>query len=380
MKDQGGAVPIAIHGPAYTTNPAVRLPAPGEEPSLSRAPLTFWPVDTGTRELFQAARWSQAPEVPKGPRSYAHSAFPPISSFMPEGSSLRLQQGRRAAHKGKPIPSVQAWKQTSGAARLVAPRTIVENVGMPGSTQTLVVMPAYNAANTVERTYRDLPMDFVDEVILVDDNSKDDTVAIAESLGITVIRHTENKGYGANQKSCYAAALERSADYVVMIHPDYQYDARTIPAAVNILQLGICDVILGNRIRTRTEALAGGMPPLKYFANRGLTIIENVLSAQNLGEWHSGFRAYNRKVLETLPYHRNSDDFVFDSQFLVQCVHFGFKLGDIPVPVRYFDEASSINLQRSATYALLSLWTFAQWYGHRTGIHHDLFRPIEAGA
>jgi len=193
------------------------------------------------------------------------------------------------------------------------------------------------------------------------------------------IKHENNTGYGGNQKTCYDAALERGADFVIMIHADYQYDARTIPTAVGILKLGICDVILGNRIRTRREALEGGMPLAKYFANRGLTIIENLLSAQNLGEWHSGFRAYSRRVLETLPYRRNSDDFVFDSQFLIQSVHFGFKLGDIPVPVRYFDEASSINVKRSSIYALATLKTFGEWYAHRAGLWRNrLFEPIGA--
>ncbi len=239
---------------------------------------------------------------------------------------------------------------------------------MPSKERVVVVMPAYNAANTLERCYADIPKDYVDEVIVVDDCSKDDTCAIARKLPVTLIQHAQNKGYGGNQKTCYAAALEHGADHVIMIHADYQYDARAIPTAVGILRLGICDVVLGNRIRTRREALEGGMPLAKYFANRGLTIIENLLSGQNLGEWHSGFRAYTRRVLETLPYHKNSDDFVFDSQFLVQCVHFGFKLGDIPVPVRYFDEASSINMRRSAIYATLTLRTFLQWHAHRLGL------------
>ncbi len=251
---------------------------------------------------------------------------------------------------------------------------------MPGSSKTVVVMPAYNAANTLERTVADIPKDFVDEIVLVDDCSTDNTVELAQSLGLIVVPHETNKGYGGNQKTCYAKALELGADYVVMIHPDYQYDARTIPASVEIMKLGICDVVLGNRIRTRGEALAGGMPRVKYFANRGLTVIENLLSGQNLGEWHSGYRAYNRRVLETLPYQRNSDDFVFDSQFLVQCVHYGFKLGDIPVPVRYFDEASSINFRRSTTYALLTLRTFLDWHLHRIGLKHSLFAPLEESA
>ena len=251
---------------------------------------------------------------------------------------------------------------------------------MPSGHRTIVVMPAYNAESTLERTFHDLPLDYVDEVIVVDDQSRDQTVAVAERLGLTVFRHEKNLGYGGNQKTCYTRALERGADYVVMIHPDYQYDARILPAALNILQLEICDVVLGNRIRTRSEALQGGMPVAKYFANRGLTMIENLLSGQNLGEWHSGLRAYNRRVLETVPFQRNSDDFVFDSQFLVQCVHMGFKLGDVPVPVRYFDEASSINFRRSTTYALQTLRTFAQWYAHRLGLHSALFAPRASAA
>ncbi len=252
---------------------------------------------------------------------------------------------------------------------------------MPAGTKTIVVMPAYNAANTLERCYADIPKDHVDEVLVVDDCSTDNTVEIAKSLPVTLIQHEKNTGYGGNQKTCYNEARERGADFVIMIHADYQYDARTIPTAVEILRLGICDVILGNRIRTRREALAGGMPRKKYFANRGLTIIENTLSGQNLGEWHSGFRAYSRKVLDTLPYMRNSDDFVFDSQFLVQSVHFGFKLGDIPVPVRYFDEASSINFKRSAIYATLTLRTFLQWYLYRMGLSRNrLFDPLDKNA
>jgi len=244
--------------------------------------------------------------------------------------------------------------------------------------KTIVVMPAYKAANTLVRVYEDIPKDAVDEVIVVDDCSPDDTREIARSLPVTLIEHETNTGYGGNQKTCYRAALERGADFVVMLHADYQYDARMIRAAVDIIRMGNCDVVLGNRIRTRAEALAGGMPLAKYAANRGLTIIENVLSGQNLGEWHSGFRAYSARVLRTLPFERNSDNFVFDSQFLVQCVHFGFKIGDLPVPVRYFDEASSINIKNSTIYALQTLRTFAQWYGHKWGFRKDpLFRRDE---
>ncbi len=240
-----------------------------------------------------------------------------------------------------------------------------------GSGKTIVVMPAYNAANTLKRIYDDIPHDIVDEVIVVDDRSSDNTAEIARTLPVTLIVHEKNTGYGGNQKTCYREALERGADYVVMLHADYQYDARMIPAAVHLMQLGILDVVLGNRIRTRREALEGGMPWVKYFANRGLTFVENMMSGQNLGEWHSGFRAYSRQVLETVPFHLNSDNFVFDSQFLVECVHYGFRIGDVPVPVRYFDEASSISFSSSTRYALTTLTTFGEWYLHKLGLRRS---------
>ena len=242
---------------------------------------------------------------------------------------------------------------------------------MTGRSKVVVVMPAYNAARTLERVYHDIAREEVDEIVVVDDCSRDETAAIARKLPVTLIVHEKNGGYGANQKTCYDYARSVGADQVIMLHADYQYDARVVPAVLLLLRLGICDVILGNRIRTRREALACGMPASKYFSNRGLTFIENMLSGQNLGEWHSGFRAYSRAVLETVPYRKNSDNFVFDSQFLVQSVNFGFKIGDIPVPVRYFDEASSIDFRNSARYAIATMRTFAQWYGHRTGIRRD---------
>ena len=240
--------------------------------------------------------------------------------------------------------------------------------------RTIAVMPAYNAAATLARTVADIPPGSVDQIILVDDCSRDDTVAIARRLGLTVFTHEQNKGYGGNQKTCYRHALAAGADFIVMIHPDYQYDSRVIPIAIEILKLGICDVMLGSRIRTRREALDGGMPKWKYVANRMLTICENIALGQNLGDFHSGFRAYRRAVVETIPFERNSDDFVFDSQFLAQAVYFGFKLGDIPVPVRYFDEASSINFGRSLTYGLRTLQVLGQFWAHRLGIwRHGLF-------
>ena len=234
--------------------------------------------------------------------------------------------------------------------------------------KVVVVMPAYNAEQTLQATYGDIDRELVSDVILVDDCSTDDTSRVARELGITVIRHETNKGYGGNQKTCYAKALEIGADIVVMIHPDYQYDARVIPAIVNILRLGICDVVMGSRVRTRREVLEAGMPGWKYIANRCLTITENIVLGQNLGDFHTGLRAYTREVLETLPYERNSDDFVFDSQFLVQAVHFGFKIGDIPVPCRYFDEASSINFQRSARYGLGTLGMLGSFIAKKAGL------------
>lgn len=242
-------------------------------------------------------------------------------------------------------------------------------LAVPDRKQRVVaVMPAYNAATTLRRTVSDIPAGSVDEIVLVDDCSSDNTVEVAKELGLTVIQHERNLGYGGNQKTCYRYALESGADFVVMIHPDYQYDSRVIPVAVEILRLGICDCVLGSRIRTRREALAGGMPRYKYIANRLLTIIENVALGQNLGDFHSGFRAYRRDVLGTIPYERNSNDFVFDSQFLAQAVYFGFKLGDIPVPVRYFAEASSINFCRSLRYGLATLHVLNKFWAHRLGL------------
>lgn len=237
--------------------------------------------------------------------------------------------------------------------------------------RVVAVMPAYNAASTLERTVRDIPEGAVDLVILVDDCSRDNTVQIAEGLGLTVIRHERNQGYGGNQKTCYTRALEAGADIVVMIHPDYQYDSRVIPVAAELIRLGNCDVILGSRIRTRQEALKGGMPGWKYIANRCLTITENIALGQNLGDFHSGFRAYSREVLETVPWRQNSNDFVFDTQFLAQAVTFGFRLGDIPVPVRYFAEASSINFRRSTRYGLLTLWVMVLFWLNRLKLYRS---------
>lgn len=239
------------------------------------------------------------------------------------------------------------------------------------SEQTWVVMPAFNAAKTLAATYYDLPKELQGHVILVDDASTDDTVQIAESLGLDVIRHRKNMGYGGNQKTCYTAALDQGADFVVMVHPDFQYDARMASVMVEIIALGNCDVVLGNRIRTRREAREGGMPLWKYLANRSSTLIENLILGQSIGDFHSGMRAYSRKVLEALPLDHNSDDFAFDQEFLVQAVAAGFKIGDVPVPVRYMAEASSINFRRSMAYAWGGLSVVTAYLLHKTSLRQD---------
>jgi glycosyltransferase involved in cell wall biosynthesis len=213
----------------------------------------------------------------------------------------------------------------------------------------IVIMPAYNAENTIRKTYSELPHEYVDEVILVDDASKDDTREIARELGIETIIHKENKGYGGNQKTCYKEAIRHGADIVVMVHPDYQYSPRLVTAMASMIASGHYDVVLGSRILGGT-ALKGGMPLYKYVANRFLTLIENMVLGVKLSEYHTGLRAFTREVLETLPLNENSDDFVFDNEMLVQAVFFGFKIGELSCPTRYFKDASSINFRRSVKY------------------------------
>lgn len=221
----------------------------------------------------------------------------------------------------------------------------------------IVVLPAYNAQKTVQATYRDLPKDLISEVILVDDASKDKTVQIAKKLGITVYVHRKNKGYGGNQKTCYDQALKSNPDIVVMVHPDYQYDSRLVGVLCEPIVNGRTDIMLGSRIQTRNQVLAGGMPIWKYFANRFLTLFENIAMGLNLSEYHTGFRAYSSRVLKTLPYHKFSNDFIFDQQILISALSYGFNISEIPIPCKYFPEASSINFRRSTKYGLLTLWT-----------------------
>lgn len=220
------------------------------------------------------------------------------------------------------------------------------------SKKIVIVLPAYNAAKTLEQTYREIPFDIVDDVILVDDASRDHTIEVAQALGIKhVIRHENNKGYGGNQKTCYAKALELGADVVIMLHPDYQYTPKLIPAMASIIAQGLYPVVLGSRILGK-GALKGGMPMYKYIANRLLTLIQNILVGEKLSEYHTGYRAFSKEVLQSLRLEENSDDFVFDNQMLSQIIYAGFPIGEITCPTKYFPEASSINLYRSSVYGL----------------------------
>lgn len=239
---------------------------------------------------------------------------------------------------------------------------------MISDKRVVVVLPAYNAETTLERTYSEIPRGIADEVILVDDASRDDTVALAQQLGIRhVIRHEKNSGYGANQKTCYDRALSLGADIVVMLHPDYQYTPRLIPAMAGIVASGLYHVVLGSRILGR-GALRGGMPRYKYVANRILTLIQNILMGQKLSEYHTGYRAYSREVLKQVDYHANSDDYVFDNQILSQVFYAGYEVGEVTCPTRYFRDASSINFRRSVVYGLGVLTVSLQFRLQRMGL------------
>jgi glycosyltransferase involved in cell wall biosynthesis len=222
---------------------------------------------------------------------------------------------------------------------------------MIGTNKICVVLPAHNAALTLKRTVADIPTEVVDDIILVDDASTDDTLNLAKQLGIFAVAHDQNKGYGANQKTCYRAALERGADIVIMLHPDYQYTPKLLLPMASLLASGFFDVVLGSRI-LGVGALAGGMPRYKYIANRALTLIQNIVLNYKLSEYHTGYRAFTREVLENIPLDKNSDDFVFDNQILCQVIYRGFRIGEISCPTRYFPGASSINFRRSITYGL----------------------------
>jgi glycosyltransferase involved in cell wall biosynthesis len=233
--------------------------------------------------------------------------------------------------------------------------------------KVIVVMPAYNAAETLEKTYNDLPREIVDEIILVDDVSQDETVEIARRLGLKVIIHVQNTGYGGNQKTCYLEALKEGASVVVMLHPDYQYDSRLVPELIRPIQEGTADLVLGSRI-LGGEALGGGMPLYKYLSNRFLTLVENLAFRKRLSEYHTGFRAYSRRFLETIPFLLNSDRFVFDSEILAQAVAYGFEITEIPVPTRYFKEASSVGVKDGLVYGIQTLGIVAKYLLNRFGI------------
>ncbi len=237
----------------------------------------------------------------------------------------------------------------------------------------IVVMPAYNAEKTIKKTYDDIPKDIVDEVLVVDDDSYDQTVAIAKKMNLPILVHQKNLGYGGNQKTCYAEALKRKADIIVMIHPDYQYDATLTYELIKPIIEKRFDIMLGSRIRSRSEALAGGMPLYKYFSNRFLTFIENIILGLNLSEYHTGFRAYHKKVLMTLPIGSFSNDFIFDQEILISAHRFGFRIGEIAVPVRYFPEASSINFIRSVKYGLMTLVILIFYLLDFIGIKNKIF-------
>jgi glycosyltransferase involved in cell wall biosynthesis len=233
--------------------------------------------------------------------------------------------------------------------------------------KVVVVLPAYNAAKTLEATYNEIPHDIVDEIVLVDDASSDNTIEIAKKLKIKTYIHLTNKGYGGNQKTCYREALKKGADVIVMLHPDYQYTPKLLTALASMVAVGEFDIVLASRILGR-GALEGGMPLYKYLSNRFLTLVENILINQKLSEYHTGYRAFSREVLEKLPIEENSDDFVFDNEILVQAVYFGFRIGEISCPTKYFEEASSINFKRSVVYGIGVLATALKYFSQKIGL------------
>lgn len=239
---------------------------------------------------------------------------------------------------------------------------------MYNGKKVIVVLPAYNAALTLKKTFVEIPFDIVDDVVLVDDASKDDTIEVAKSLGIQhVISHQKNRGYGGNQKSCYDKALELNGDIVVMLHPDYQYTPLLLRAMISIIGEGVYPVVFGSRILGK-GALKGGMPMYKYIANRFLTLFQNVLMNQKLSEYHTGYRAFSGEVLRSVAYHKNSDDFIFDNEMIAQIFAKDFEIGEITCPTKYFDEASSINFKRSSIYGLGVLRVSFRYFLHKTGL------------
>jgi glycosyltransferase involved in cell wall biosynthesis len=233
--------------------------------------------------------------------------------------------------------------------------------------KVVVVMPAYNAARTLRQTYEELPFHIVDEVLLVDDSSSDETVALARELNVTTFQHKKNLGYGRNQKTCYREALKRGADIVIMLHPDYQYSPKLVISLAGMIASGHYDVALASRI-LGVGALKGGMPRYKYISNRFLTAVQNLLLGYKLSEYHTGFRAFSREVLGSLPIEENSDDFLFDNEMLAQAIYFNYQIGEISCPTKYFPEASSISFKRSVKYGLGVLWTSLRFRLQKMGL------------
>jgi len=246
---------------------------------------------------------------------------------------------------------------------------------MLNGKKIFIVLPAYNAEKTLEQTYSEIPHDIVDGVLMVDDGSSDSTVSLAYRLGIETFVHEENYGYGRNQKTCYRKALNRRADIIIMVHPDYQYTPKLVTAMASMIAYDVYDVVLGSRI-IGGKALKGGMPAYKYVANRFLTAIENLILGSKLSEFHTGYRAFSREVLEALPLNENSDDFVFDNEMLAQIIYFGYRIGEISCPTRYFEGASSISFARSVKYGIGVISTSLKCLIHRFKLRKDpLFDP-----
>ncbi len=240
---------------------------------------------------------------------------------------------------------------------------------MFNNKKIIVVLPAYNAAKTLQKTYEEIPFDIIDEVILTDDFSNDNTIAIAKKIGIKhIILHDKNKGYGANQKSCYKKALELNADVIIMLHPDYQYTPKLMPAMVTLVANDLYDVVLGSRILSK-GAVKGGMPFYKYVSNRILTLIQNVLMNQKLSEYHTGYRCFDAKILNKIDFENNSDDFVFDNEMIAQCCFLKARIGEISCPAKYFEEASSINFKRSVIYGLGVLRVSFSYFFQKTKVY-----------
>jgi glycosyltransferase involved in cell wall biosynthesis len=247
---------------------------------------------------------------------------------------------------------------------------------MINGKKVAVIMPAYNAGKTLEKTYNEIPMDIVDDVILTDDRSTDDTVEVAKKLGINhIIVHEQNRGYGGNQKSCYNKALEIGADIIIMVHPDYQYTPQLITPMVSLIANDVYPVVIASRILGK-GALKGGMPRYKWIANRFLTFYQNFWMRQKLSEYHTGYRAYSREVLESIPYNDNSEDFVFDNQFLAQILYTGNEIAEITCPTKYFDEASSINFKRSSIYGLGVMKVSMQYFFSKLGMKAKIFKNL----